>query len=151
MTVPFHNVVKTAALAAAVAVFAVPAHAQDRLSLAERVARLEQQQANPAQNGSVDLVNQIQALQSQVQSLQGQVEELQHALDEANQRNKQQYLDIDSRVGRLEGNPSGTPNGAAAAPPRGGRRGRGENLGRRRVRHRPAPLESMVCLRAVIR
>lgn len=118
MTVQFHNVVKTAALAAAVAIFAIPASAQDRLSLAERVARLEQQQANPAQGGSVDLVNQIQALQSQVQTLQGRVEELQHALDEASQRNKQQYLDIDSRVGRLEGNPSGAANGAAAAPPR---------------------------------
>jgi TolA-binding protein len=116
MTVKFHNVFATAALAAAVAVFVAPVRAQDRLSLAERVARLEQQQSSPAQGGSVDLVNQIQALQSQVQTLQGQVEELRHALDEANQRNKQQYLDIDSRVGRLEGNPASAANGAAAAP-----------------------------------
>jgi len=115
MMLKFQNVVTTAALAAAVAVFAAPVRAQDRLSLAERVARLEQQQASPAQNGSVDLVNQIQALQSQVQSLQGQVEELQHALDEASQRNKQQYLDLDSRLGRLEGNPSAAAAGAAAA------------------------------------
>ncbi len=118
MTVKFQNVFATAALAAAVAVFAAPVRAQDRLSLAERVARLEQQQSNPAQGGSVDLVNQIQALQSQVQTLQGQVEELRHALDEANQRNKQQYLDIDSRVGRLEGNPASAANGAAAAAPK---------------------------------
>jgi len=120
MTLKFQNVFATAALAAAVAVSVAPAHAQDRLSLAERVARLEQQQANPAQGGSVDLVNQIQALQSQVQTLQGRVEELQHALDEASQRNKQQYLDIDSRVGRLEGNPSGAANGTAAAPSKPG-------------------------------
>lgn len=117
MTVKLQNVFATAAFAAAVAVFVAPAHAQDRLSLAERVARLEQQQSNPAQGGAVDLVNQIQSLQSQVQALQGQVEELRHALDEANQRNKQQYLDIDSRVGRLEGNPPSAANGAAAAAP----------------------------------
>jgi len=118
MTVKFQNVFATAAFVAAVAVSVAPAHAQDRLSLAERVARLEQQQGNPAQGGSVELVNQIQALQSQVQTLQGQVEELRHALDEANQRNRQQYLDIDSRVGRIEGNPQGAASVAAATPPR---------------------------------
>lgn len=118
MTVTFRKAVATAALAAAVAVSVAPAKAQDRLSLAERVARLEQQQSNPAQGGAVDLVNQIQALQSQVQTLQGRVEELQHALDEANQRGKQQYLDLDSRIGRLEGNPSAAAGAAAATAPK---------------------------------
>ncbi len=92
-------------LAAAVfttaAVFAGPARA-DRLSLSERVERLEQQNSGGSQ-GSVDLVNQIQALQSQVQALQGQVEELRHQLGEAQQRAKDQYIDLDSRIGRMEG------------------------------------------------
>src|SRR5512141_2157920 len=91
-----------AALWAAVA-FCVPAQAQ-RLSLAERVTKLEQEQAG--QNGAqanIDLVNQINALQAQVQTLQGQVEELRHALDEAKSRNKEQYIDLDSRLARLEG------------------------------------------------
>jgi tol-pal system protein YbgF len=102
-----------AALVAAVVAFAVPAHAQ-RLSLAERVERLEQQaNGQGGSGGAVDLVNQISALQSQVQSLQGQVEELKHALDESKQRNKDQYLDLDSRIGRLEG------GGAAAPAPTG--------------------------------
>ncbi|HEY6942275.1 tol-pal system protein YbgF [Dokdonella sp.] len=106
------SAIATAAFAAAVCAFAAPVAAQQRLSLAERVERLEQQ-ANGQGGGAVDLVNQIQALQSQVQSLQGQVEELRHALDEAKQRNKDQYTDLDSRIGRLEGR-GGAP--AAAAP-----------------------------------
>jgi len=104
------SAIATAAFMAAVVVFAGPVRAQQRLSLAERIERLEQQ-ANGQGNGAVDLVNQNQALQSQVQALQGQVEELKHALDEARQRSKDQYTDLDSRIGRLEG------HGAGAAPP----------------------------------
>jgi tol-pal system protein YbgF len=103
---PVQGVIAAAALAAAVAL-PVPTQAQ-RLSLSERVERLEQQQANGG--NAVQLVNQIQALQSQVQTLQGQVEELKHQLDEAKQRSKDQYIDLDSRIGRLEG------HGAAGAP-----------------------------------
>ncbi|PXV54754.1 tol-pal system protein YbgF [Dyella jiangningensis] len=92
--------------------FGVPAHAQDsRLSLADRVSRLEQQAQNQNQGGTT-LVNQVQALQSQVQQMQGQIEELQHQLQEANDKNKVQATDFDSRLGRLE---SGA--GAAAANP----------------------------------
>lgn len=106
-----------AALVAAVVLSAPTAQAQ-RLSLAERVDRLEQQ-ANGQQGGgnAVDLVNQIQALQSQVQSLQGQVEELKHALDQAKQRSKDQYVDLDSRIGRLEGGGRSTPPSAASNTP----------------------------------
>ncbi len=99
-----------AALVAAVVLSASPAQAQ-RLSLAERIDRLEQQANGQGQGGNaVDLVNQIQALQSQVQSLQGQVEELTHQLDQLKQRSKDQYVDLDSRIGRLEG------GGHASAP-----------------------------------
>ena len=96
-----------AALMAAV-VFSLPAQAQ-RLSLAERVDKLEQQaHGNP--QGNIELVNQINALQSQVQQLQGQIEELHHQLDELKSRSKDQYIDLDSRIGRLEGrNPAAPP------------------------------------------
>lgn len=104
-----------AALVAAVAFssfFATqPAHAQ-RASLAERVDRLEQQQAQG--QGNVELVNQINALQSQVQSLQGQNEELKHQLDQLKQQSKDQYIDLDSRIGRIEGH---APAAQAAPPP----------------------------------
>ena len=56
------------------AVVALPASAQ-RLSLAERVERLEQQQASGQGGNAVDLVNQNNALQQQVQTLQGRSEE----------------------------------------------------------------------------
>jgi tol-pal system protein YbgF len=103
----------TAALVAAVVMFATPASAQQRLSLAERVDRLEQQASGQGSGGNaVDTVNQIQALQAQIQQLQGQVEELKHAVDESKQRGKDQYIDLDSRIGRLEG-------GAGAAPAAG--------------------------------
>jgi tol-pal system protein YbgF len=110
--------IAAAAFTAAVAMFAAPAGAQQRLSLAERVDRLEQQANGQGGGGNaVELVNQISALQQQVQSLQGQVEELKHALDDAKQRNKEQYIDLDSRIGRLEG------HGGAAAPAPSARNG----------------------------
>ena len=79
-----------AAAAFAAAVLPMPAAAQ-RLSLAERVTKLEAQAQ--AGQGNVDLVNQLQALQTEVQQLHGQVEQLRHQLDELKERNKQQYID----------------------------------------------------------
>jgi tol-pal system protein YbgF len=99
-----------------------PVLAQDsRLSLADRVALLEQQAQNKDQSG-IGMVNQMQQLQAQVQQLQGQIEELQHNLQELNDKNKAQYGDLDARLGRLEGGNgnaagAGAAAGAAAASP----------------------------------
>ena len=91
--------------------FAFPAFAQDsRLSLADRVARLEQQ-AQGRDQGSTGLVNQVQQLQSQLQQLQGQIEELQHHLQQLDDKNKAQYTDLDARLARLEG---GNPGNSGA-------------------------------------
>ncbi|MGN2242549.1 tol-pal system protein YbgF [Frateuria sp. GZRR33] len=96
---------------------AVPALAQDsRLSLADRVSRLEQQ-AQAQNQGGTSLVNQVQQLQSQVQQLQGQVEELQHTLQQLEEKNKAQYIDLDSRLGRLEGHGAGTNSTPAGSAP----------------------------------
>jgi tol-pal system protein YbgF len=128
-------------MAAAIAtamLFAFPVCAQDsRLSLADRVAALEQQAQNKDQSG-IGMVNQMQQLQAQVQQLQGQIEELQHHQQELEDKNKAQYADLDARLGRLEGggagaaaggnppaqgssNPAGAATAAAAAtvPPPG--------------------------------
>lgn len=100
-----------AVMAAAVA-FVAPVQAQ-RLSLAERVAHLEQQLGNQGGSGNaVDMVNRNQALQAQVQQLQGQVEELRHELEQMQQRGRDQYIDLDSRLGRLEGRAPGSAVGA---------------------------------------
>jgi tol-pal system protein YbgF len=89
-----------------------PVHAQ-RLSLSQRVTRLEQAQQNrqPSGNQGIVLVNQVQALQAQVQQLQGQVEELQHQLKQMQQTSKDQYVDLDSRLRRVE---KGAPASASS-------------------------------------
>ncbi len=97
--------------------FAFPAFAQDsRLSLADRVARLEQQAQNKDQSGT-GMVNQMQQLQAQVQQLQGQIEELQHQLQTLEDKNKAQYTDLDARLGRIEGAGAGAAAAAAGGNP----------------------------------
>lgn len=109
-----------AALVAA-AVFASAAQAQQRLSLAERVAALEDKASGAgAAQGNIELLNQIQALQSQLATMQGRTEELQHQLDELKRTGTSQYVDLDSRIGRMEGGapavPAATANSAAVDP-----------------------------------
>jgi tol-pal system protein YbgF len=93
---------------------AFPVQAQDtRLSLADRVSRLEQQvQANQA---NASTVNQISELQQQNAQLQGKIEELQHQLQTMQDSGKSQYVDLDTRLGRLEGNRTGAAPGAGPA------------------------------------
>ena len=93
---------------AAALVAAAPASAQ-RASLADRVSALEQEAAN--NRGNVDLLNQVTTLKGEVQALRAQLEELQHQLEQLQQGGRSQYLDLDSRLNRLEG------GGAAAIAP----------------------------------
>ncbi|WP_181016740.1 tol-pal system protein YbgF [Luteibacter rhizovicinus] len=86
---------------ASATLFGLPVHAQDsRLSLADRVSRLEQQSQKDA--GTTTLVNQVNDLQQQLSQLQGQIEELQHQNQQLQDSQKAQYADVDSRLGRLE-------------------------------------------------
>jgi tol-pal system protein YbgF len=106
------------ALASAM-LFMVPAQAQDSspMSLADRVARLEQQQQN-VDKGRGDLLNQLQQMQSQMRDMQGQIEELQHQVQQLQDQSKAQYTDLDSRVGRLEkgANPNPAPAASSTSP-----------------------------------
>jgi tol-pal system protein YbgF len=99
------RVITTLAVAATVVV-AAPVHAQ-RASLADRVAVLEAQANNSQAN--TDLLNQLQELRSTVQNLQSTVEQLQHENEQLKQTSKDQYLDLDDRLNRLEGNGGATP------------------------------------------
>lgn len=99
------------AVAAVLAATAVDAAAQSgRLSLAERVARLEQQQANPAPapaSGNIELLNRIQDLQSELQTLRNLVEQQNYELEMLKDRQRTQYIDLDSRLERLRGGDAG--------------------------------------------
>ena len=78
------------------------AHAQSgRLSLADRVARLEQQSQGGGQS-TVDLLNRITELQAEVQALRGQIEQQNFKLQELEKRNRDQYIDLDGRLARIE-------------------------------------------------
>ncbi|KAF1711106.1 tol-pal system protein YbgF [Pseudoxanthomonas kalamensis DSM 18571] len=87
---------------AAVLSFALvlPAQAQ-RQSLSDRVTALEAHAA--ADQGNTELVNQIEQLRREVMQLRGMLEQLQNENEQLKQRNRDQYLDLDSRLNRLEG------------------------------------------------
>ena len=91
------------------------AHAQ-RVSLADRVARLELQSSNT--QAQQDLLNQMEQLRTEVQSLRQALEQLQHENQQLQQRNRDQYLDLDGRLNRLEGGvPPAVPAAATGATP----------------------------------
>ena len=81
-------------------VFAAPAMAQ-RVSTADRLTALEQQ-LSAMRTGNVDLLNQVGELRTEVQSLRAQIEELQQQLEQQKQLGRNQYLDVDGRLNRLE-------------------------------------------------
>lgn len=102
----------SAAALVAAAVFPLPATAQGRLSLAERVERLERQQPqtdSSAQN--LELLNQISDLQREIQSLRGLIEQQGFEIESMKKRSRDQYLDLDSRIARMGG---ATPSDSGA-------------------------------------
>jgi tol-pal system protein YbgF len=103
------------AVVAFLAATAGSAVAQDgRLSLAERVARLEQQgQSQPANTGggNLELLNRFQELQSEMQSLRGLIEQQSFEIEELKKRQRDQYVDLDSRIERLRGGAAGADAG----------------------------------------
>ena len=108
------------ALACALAALAATgAQAQSRPSLADRVAALEaRDQAQGQQN--IDLLNRISQLESDVKQLRALVEQMQNDNQQAGDRAKAQYIDLDSRIGRLEAAaqqaPAQVPPGATRPP-----------------------------------
>lgn len=82
------------------------AEAQRRQSIADRVSALEQQANAPSP--TLELLRQIEDLRAEVRTLRAQVEELQHQNEETARSARTQFLDVDTRLQRLE---------AAAQPP----------------------------------
>jgi tol-pal system protein YbgF len=79
-------------------------------SLAQRLDALEAKSA-----GSADLFRDVEQIKSDIAKLRGQYEVLTYELEQAQKRQRDLYLDLDSRVRRLEGGP-----GATGAPPASG-------------------------------
>lgn len=101
---------QTAALVAAVCVCASgflnpqTAFAQSRLSLAERVSKLEVQAgASNAQATQLELLQRLNDLQTEVQQLRAASEQQSFELEQLKKRARDQYLDLDSRLQSLSG------------------------------------------------
>lgn len=120
MAMIFRRSVQTAALVAAVC-FAGYASAQNRLSLADRVNRLEQQVqgGNSTQQTQTELLNRLNELQAEVQNLRGLVEQQTFELEGLKKRSRDQYLDLDSRLQVLS---QGGMSAAPSPPPSGSER-----------------------------
>jgi len=104
----------TAAILAAVVASTAVAQTS-RLSLSERVARLEQQADGGNSGGSVDLLNRITQLQGEVQSLRNQVEQQNHEIELLKQQLRDQYVALDTRLNRLEGGATAAPSTGSAS------------------------------------
>jgi len=76
----------------------------------ERVGRLEESVRNI---GVVELLRQIESLNAEIARLRGQIEVLANSGEQVQKRQRDFYLDLDSRLKRLEG--GGTPAQAASA------------------------------------
>lgn len=93
----------------------------------DRLAALEQQ---AKAGGLVDLANQVQGLQSDVAKLRGQIEVVTYELEQAQKRQRDLYVDLDTRLRKLESaaqassnaaaNAGSAPQGSSETPPQGG-------------------------------
>ena len=86
--------------------------AQIQKQLDERVTTLESQVKS---QGLVDLLNQVEQLKSDVAKLRGQVEVMTFEVEQSQKRARDLYVDLDTRLRKLEGGP-GSPAAGDASP-----------------------------------
>ena len=89
---------------------------QMQRQLEDRLALLEQQAKS---GGLADLGTQIQLLQGDLAKLRGQIEVVSYELEQSQKRQRDLYIDLDSRLRKIEASPALTapPPAAAAAVP----------------------------------
>ena len=87
--------------------------AQLQRELEDRIALLEQQAKS---GGLADLGTQVQLLQSDLAKLRGQIEVITYELEQSQKRQRDLYVDLDSRLRKIEASPALTAPPAAAAP-----------------------------------
>ena len=87
---------------------------QVQRQLEDRIGALEQQIKS---QGLVDMFNSIEQIKSDIARLRGQVEVLSYELEQAQKRQRDLYVDLDTRVRKLETSPAaGAPSGDTASP-----------------------------------
>ena len=99
--------------------------AQVQKQIEDRLAAIEAQLKN---QGLVELFGQVEQLKNDVARLRGQIEVLNNESEQTQKRARDLYIDLDSRLRRLEGGPGANapltaapvPGPAAAAPPPSG-------------------------------
>jgi tol-pal system protein YbgF len=72
--------------------------------------------ANGRSPGMIELMNQIEDLQSEINRLRGQLEVLSNGLENAQKRQRDMYLDLDTRMRRIEQTAAGSSTPRAEAP-----------------------------------
>jgi tol-pal system protein YbgF len=87
--------------------------AQVQKQIEDRLASLELQLKN---QGLVELFGQVEQLKSEVARLRGQIEVLNNESEQTQKRQRDLYIDLDSRLRRLEGGPGANTPPASAAP-----------------------------------
>jgi len=89
-------------------------------ALSQRLARMEESvQGMSSANPSLELVQQLEMLREEMRQLRGQIEVLGHESQMAAKRQRDMYVDLDTRLRRLEqpSAPIAAPPGAAPAAP----------------------------------
>src|SRR5947207_13838403 len=87
---------------------------QIQKQLDDRISALETQLKS---QGLVELFSQVEQLKSDVAKLRGQIEVLIYEQDQQQKRQRDLYLDLDSRMRKLEGGPGPTAAVGEAPPP----------------------------------
>jgi tol-pal system protein YbgF len=99
---------------------AIAANAQ---SQGERIGALEQRMGAAEQKldnqGLLEMARKIDALEAEVRRLRGDIESLQHDLDAAHRQQRDQYVDLDTRLRAAEATLATAQSAAPAAGPDG--------------------------------
>ena len=80
-------------------------------------ARLQKIEESIKNLGIIQLLNQIEQLNAEIAKLRGQVEVMSNLDEQLTKRQRDFYLDIDTRLRKLEGVPGESPAGAANVAP----------------------------------
>jgi tol-pal system protein YbgF len=84
---------------------------QVQRQLEDRIAALESQLKS---QGLVELFGQVEQIKADIARLRGQIEVLTYEQEQAQKRQRDLYIDLDSRLRKLEGGPGATAPGAGA-------------------------------------